>query len=122
VRCSGSAASHHIHDPNSRQDLEGARTLGLDTITGSLQPGKKADIVTVDLRSLHTTPLLHGDDFNAAAHIVFSAGASDVDHVWIDGRMLVDGGQVLSVDANRVRDRAQTAAEELFRRRAALTS
>jgi hypothetical protein len=36
--------------------------------------------------------------------------------------MLVDGGQVLSVDANRVRDRAQTAAEELFRRRAALTS
>ncbi|MDX6328766.1 MAG: 5-methylthioadenosine/S-adenosylhomocysteine deaminase [Streptomycetaceae bacterium] len=102
--------------------LEGARALGLDTITGSLQPGKKADIVTVDLRSLHTTPLLHGDDFNAAAHLVFSAGASDVDHVWIDGRMLVDGGQVLSVDANRVRDRAQTAAEELFRRRAALTS
>jgi 5-methylthioadenosine/S-adenosylhomocysteine deaminase len=102
--------------------LEGARALGLDTITGSLQPGKKADIVTVDLRSLHTTPLLHGDDFNAAAHLVFSASASDVDQVWIDGRLLVDGGQVLSVDANRVRDRAQTAAEELFRRRAALTS
>ncbi|WP_210585154.1 amidohydrolase family protein [Streptomyces sp. GESEQ-35] len=101
--------------------LEGARALGLDTVTGSLEPGKKADIVTVDLRKLHTTPLLHGDDFNATAHLVFSAGAADVDHVWVDGRLLVDSGRVLTVDTEQVRQRAQTAAEELFRRRAALT-
>jgi 5-methylthioadenosine/S-adenosylhomocysteine deaminase len=102
--------------------LEGARALGLDTETGSLEPGKKADVITVDLRKLHTTPLLRGDDFNAAAHLVFSTGAADVDHVWVDGRLLVDGGRVLSVDTEQVRLRAQNAAEELFRRRAALTS
>lgn len=101
--------------------LEGARALGLDGETGSLEPGKKADIVTVDLRKLHTTPLLHGEDFNAVAHLVFSAGSADVDHVWVDGRQLVAGGEVLSVDAEQVRLRAQSAAEELFRRRAALT-
>ena len=97
--------------------LEGARALGLDAITGSLEPGKRADIVTVDLRGLHTTPILHGDDFNAAAHLVFSASGHDVRDVWVDGRRLVRGGRVLSVDVDEVRGRAQAAAEELFARR-----
>ncbi|MFC1437500.1 amidohydrolase [Streptacidiphilus sp. N1-10] len=100
--------------------LDGARALGLDSTTGSLEPGKQADVVTVDLRRLHTTPLLHGPDFNATAHLVFSSGAADVDQVWVDGRLLVDGGEVLSVDTGQVRERAQAAAEDLFRRRADL--
>lgn len=100
--------------------LDGAKALGLDSITGSLEPGKRADVVTVDLRKLHTTPVLHGPDFNVPAHLVFSAGGSDVDQVWVDGRLLVDGGKVLSVDTDEVRRRAQEAAEELFRRRAEL--
>ncbi|MBA3430507.1 MAG: amidohydrolase family protein, partial [Actinobacteria bacterium] len=102
--------------------LEGARVLGLDDITGSLEPGKRADIVTVDLRALHMTPVMHGGDFNVAAHLVFSATGRDVDHVWVDGRLLVDGGRILPVDAESVRQDAQAAAEELFARRAALQS
>jgi 5-methylthioadenosine/S-adenosylhomocysteine deaminase len=94
--------------------LDGARTLGLDRLCGSLEPGKRADVVTVDLRALHTTPILHGPDFNVAAHLVFSASAHDVDQVWVDGRCLVDRGRVLSIDTERVRHRAQAAAEELF--------
>ncbi|MGZ4759201.1 MAG: amidohydrolase family protein [Acidimicrobiales bacterium] len=101
--------------------LSGARALGLGEITGSLTPGKRADIVTVDLRQLHFTPVLHGSDFNVAAHLVFSANGADVDQVWVDGRLLVDGGVVRSVDAEAVRTRAQAAAEELFDRRRALT-
>ena len=101
--------------------LAGARALGLADLTGSLTPGKRADIVTVDLRQLHFTPVLHGDDFNVAAHLVFSANGSDVDQVWVDGRLLVDGGEVQSVDADSVRRNAQAAAEELFERRRALT-
>jgi 5-methylthioadenosine/S-adenosylhomocysteine deaminase len=100
--------------------IEGARVLGLDDITGSLEPGKRADIVTVDLRALHMTPVMHGDDFNVAAHLVFSATGQDVDHVWVDGNLLVDGGRVLPVDVAAVRERAQGAAEELFARRASL--
>ncbi|MFN8232933.1 MAG: amidohydrolase [Actinomycetota bacterium] len=105
----------------SMATLQGAKALGLEDVTGSLEVGKRADIVTVDLRRLHLTPVLHGDDFNVAAHLVFSANGSDVDRVWIDGRPIVDGGRVLTVDEAEIRERAQRAAEELFERRAALS-
>ena len=97
--------------------LAGAKALNLGDLTGSLDPGKRADIVTVDLRGLHTTPVLHGENFNVAAHLVFSASGHDVDHVWVDGRLLVSGGEVLSVDVEDVRAQGQAAAEELFERR-----
>jgi 5-methylthioadenosine/S-adenosylhomocysteine deaminase len=100
--------------------IEGARALGLDALTGSIEAGKRADLVTVDLRGLHTTPVMHGPYFNVAAHLVFSASGRDVRDVWIDGRQVVGGGELLTVDAAVVRERAQAAAEELFERRAAL--
>ncbi len=100
--------------------LAGARALGLDDMTGSLEPGKRADIVTVELRGLHTTPVMHGEDFNVAAHLVFSSCGHDVRHVWVDGRHLVEDGRVLSVDVDDVREQGQRAAEELFQRRRAL--
>src|SRR6202035_2854282 len=52
--------------------VDGARALGLDGVTGSLEAGKRADLVVIDVTGLHTTPLLHGPDFNAAAHLVFA--------------------------------------------------
>jgi 5-methylthioadenosine/S-adenosylhomocysteine deaminase len=100
--------------------LEGARAQGLAHLTGSLEVGKRADVVTVDLRKLHLTPLLHGPDLNVVAHLVFSANGADVDHVLVDGRLLVSGGAALTVDSDAIRHRAQAAAEELFVRRRAL--
>ncbi|MDP9073522.1 MAG: amidohydrolase [Actinomycetota bacterium] len=100
--------------------IEGARALGLDRVTGSLEAGKRADIVTVALGRLHTTPVLHGADFNVAAHLVFSASGHDVADVWVDGRRLVAGGRPITFDVESVRASAQAAAEELFARRAAL--
>ncbi len=101
--------------------IEGARTLGLDDLTGSLTPGKRADVVTVSLEGLHCTPVLHGSDFNVAAHLVFAASGADVRDVWVDGAHLVAGGVVGTADEDQVRSHAQEAAEELFERRAALT-
>jgi 5-methylthioadenosine/S-adenosylhomocysteine deaminase len=100
--------------------LDGARALGLDEITGSLEPGKRADIVTVDMRGIHFTPLMHGEHFNFVAHIVYSASGHDVDRVWVDGKLLVEGNRVLTVDEDEIRERGQRAAEELFTRRAAV--
>ena len=100
--------------------LSGARALGLDDITGSLEVGKRADVVMVSMQGLHTTPVLHGPDFNVPAHLVFSCSGSDVTDVWVDGRRLVQDSIVVSVDAAAVRSRAQAAAEELFERRRAV--
>ena len=100
---------------------DGARALGLGDITGSLEAGKRADVVAVDLRGLHTTPVLHGDDFNVAAHLVFSSSGRDVRDVWVDGQRIVAGGRPTTFDPDAVRASAQAAAEELFARRAALS-
>jgi 5-methylthioadenosine/S-adenosylhomocysteine deaminase len=96
---------------------EGARALGLDAVTGTLEVGKRADVVTVDLHRPHFTPVLHGRWFNVAAHLVFTACGHDVDSVWVDGHRLVEGGEVLTVDVVDVMAEAQAAAEELFERR-----
>ncbi len=100
--------------------LSGAKALGLDDVTGSLEVGKAADIVAVDLRSLHFVPVLSGDDFNVPAHLVFTASGRDVRDVWVEGRQLVADGAVTTVDVASVAQNAQAAAEELFARRRAL--
>src|SRR5262245_15101255 len=98
--------------------IDGAAALGLDAVTGSLEPGKRADIVTVALDGLHTTPVMHGDLFNVVAHLVFASSGRDVRDVWIDGVPLVRGGGPLTFELASVRSAAQAAAEELFERRA----
>jgi 5-methylthioadenosine/S-adenosylhomocysteine deaminase len=100
--------------------LSGAKALGLDDVTGSLEVGKDADIVSIDLRALHFVPVMHGVDFNVPAHIVFSASGHDVANVWVKGKQLVEDKQVVSVDPAAVIARSQAAADELFERRRAL--
>jgi 5-methylthioadenosine/S-adenosylhomocysteine deaminase len=113
----GDPALGNAWDILAMATIEGARVLGLADVTGSLEPGKRADIVTVDLRKLHTTPLLHGVDANIAQHLVFSAGAADVDSVWVDGKQLVGGHRLLTADEDAIRAAAQSSAQELFDRR-----
>jgi len=98
----------------------GAKALGLEEVSGTLEVGKRADVVTVRLDRLHTTPVLHGPDFNVAAHLVFAAGGADVDSVWVDGRRVVADGDLTSASVADIRTRAQAAAEELFERRRAV--
>jgi 5-methylthioadenosine/S-adenosylhomocysteine deaminase len=107
--------------------VEGARCLGLGHVTGALRPGLRADVVTVDLNQLHTTPVVgQGDsalgfpESNVAAHLVFSARGPDVSNVWIDGAAVVAGGRLLTGDVASIRANGQVAAEELFMRRAQL--
>jgi 5-methylthioadenosine/S-adenosylhomocysteine deaminase len=98
--------------------LGGARALGLDRVTGSLEAGKRADVITVDLRALHFIPVFAERYENLAAHLVFSARGTDVSSVWVDGRRLMTSGVITSVDAASLMATAQAAAEELFARRA----
>jgi 5-methylthioadenosine/S-adenosylhomocysteine deaminase len=65
--------------------LNGARALGMDAFTGSLEAGKQADVVAVDLGRVTTQPV-----FDPVSHLVHAAGRDDVTDVWIDGIHRVD--------------------------------
>jgi 5-methylthioadenosine/S-adenosylhomocysteine deaminase len=97
--------------------IDGAKCLGLDGVSGSLVAGKRADIVAIDARRLHLTPMQVGHDANVVEHLVFSAQAGDVDAVWVDGAPVVSAGRLLTDDVDSIRADAQEAAGELFERR-----
>ena len=78
--------------------LNGARALGLDGEIGSLEAGKLADIISVNLSDLNTQPL-----FNPASQLVYSTNCRQVSNVWVAGRLLVDNRQLTTIDTEAVR-------------------
>jgi 5-methylthioadenosine/S-adenosylhomocysteine deaminase len=91
--------------------LEGARAMGVDRDLGSLVAGKKADLVAVDFRRPHLTPMT-----SALGNLVHTAHGRDVEMVMVDGRMVVEGGRATLVDEEEVRRTAADAARALWRR------
>ena len=85
--------------------IEGARALGLDGITGSVEDGKKADLIVVDTDKPHLTPL-----YNPYSHLVYSARGQDVSHTIINGRVVMDRRTLLSLDLDAVMARARDKA------------
>lgn len=86
----------------ARQALEmatilGARALGLDKEIGSLEAGKRADLITVSLEAPHAVPL-----FNVYSQLVYALKASDVRDVMVNGRLVVRDRQPLTLDARQV--------------------
>jgi 5-methylthioadenosine/S-adenosylhomocysteine deaminase len=91
--------------------IGGARAVGLEAEIGSIEPGKKADIVVVDYNNAFMTPIHH-----PVSAIVYSALGHEVTTVMINGRMVMRDGIVTTVDETAVRRQAQTAADELTKR------
>jgi cytosine/adenosine deaminase-related metal-dependent hydrolase len=91
--------------------IDAARVVGLDHMLGSLEAGKRADIITIDLLNPRLTP-----NFNLIHSIVMSAQGCDVDNVMVDGEFLLRDGKVLSVDERQVLTEAQREAEETVER------
>jgi len=91
--------------------IDGARALGLEAETGTLEIGKRADITILALERLHLTP--RPDIISA---IVYAAQAADVRTVVIDGRIVMREGELLSVNEREVLAEARAQAELLFKR------
>ncbi len=77
--------------------IQGAKTLGLGHITGALETGKKADIIVVDTNKPHLTPM-----YNPYSHLVYTARGSDVNHVIINGRIVMEDRNLLTIDINEI--------------------
>jgi 5-methylthioadenosine/S-adenosylhomocysteine deaminase len=91
--------------------INGAIGLGLGKKIGSLEVGKKADIIIVDFKKPHLTPL-----HNVVSHLVYSAVSSDVDTTIVDGKILMQGREVLALDEDKVLERAQKTSDDLLAR------
>ena len=88
--------------------LGGASALGLENETGSIEPGKKADLIALSLNQPHLTPM-----YDPVSHIVYSARGSDVRFVWVDGLQIVEDGKVLTVDEAEVMSEAKRMGLEI---------
>jgi len=73
--------------------LGGAAVLGADGYIGSLEAGKKADCIVLDLNQPHLTPIYH-----PVSHLVYAARGSDVIHSVINGRVVMRDRQLLTLD------------------------
>jgi len=91
--------------------MAGARAMGLEEELGSIAVGKKADLVVLDFRRAHLTPLT-----SALGNLVHVAQGRDVEMVLVDGRIVVDGGHATLVDEEKIRRDAEAAARDLWKR------
>ncbi len=91
--------------------IDGARALGIDTITGSLEVGKRADIVVVRTDGPHAEPC--GDVYS---RLVYACTSRDVEHVLVDGVPVVKQGEHQLLDRPSVLARARSEAKKLLAR------
>ncbi len=77
--------------------IDGARALGLDRLVGSLEAGKRADLIVVELEKAHAQPV-----FDLPSTVVYASRAGDVSLTVVDGRVLFDGRRVLTLDEAKV--------------------
>jgi len=101
--------------------IEGARALGLADEIGSLEPGKRADLVLLDMEQLHTSPLLTDrspDGYrNVVPNVVHASQPRDVEAVMVDGRWVVREGEFLPADHRSLLERHERATRRVLERR-----
>jgi 5-methylthioadenosine/S-adenosylhomocysteine deaminase len=90
--------------------IDGARALGVESRIGSLEPGKKADLIVLDLDQPHLTPL-----YNIPSHLVYAARGGDVIHSIINGRVVMENRTLLTIDEEEVIGRMKEIQEVILK-------
>jgi 5-methylthioadenosine/S-adenosylhomocysteine deaminase len=91
----------------------GARAMHLGDITGSLEPGKRADLIVVDLDRAHATPRFERDVNAVYSQLVYTAKSTDVVHVMCDGRWLMRDRRLLTLDEAELQSSARDVARRI---------
>jgi len=82
--------------------IDGAKALGMEALTGSIEIGKKADIIIVDIKKPHLTPM-----YNPYSHMVYAARGNDVSHSIINGQLIMENRRLLSLNLDEIMERAK---------------
>ena len=86
----------------------GAHALGMNQITGKLQPGMKADLIIIDMNKPHLTPM-----YNPYSHLVYTVGGADVDTVLINGRLVMENRRLITIDEGRILAEVRRISEKV---------
>ena len=88
--------------------INGAKALGLEKITGSLESGKAADMIAIDLGTLETQPL-----YDPVSHLVYCTRRDQVTHVWVAGKALLTDRKLTTLDESALLAKAQAWQQKI---------
>lgn len=88
--------------------INGAKALGMEKHIGQLKKGMKADIIIIDLNKPHLTPIYH-----EYSHLVYAVGGADVDTVLINGKIVMQNRQLLTINENEVMAKVEEIAVKI---------
>lgn len=116
MRTAALLAKHHAADATAlpaesalrMATINGARALGLERTTGSLEIGKAADCITIDCSSTSHSPM-----YNPVSHLVYCTDRTQVDDVWVAGKNLLREQQFQTLDAPAIIERSQSWAHRI---------
>ncbi|RJP54806.1 MAG: amidohydrolase [Anaerolineaceae bacterium] len=91
----------------------GAQALHIGHLTGSLEPGKRADLILVDTSPLHNSPRFKRDPMNAYAQLVFASKSTDVTDVMVNGKWLMRGKELLTLNEAELLQQARELAQKI---------
>jgi len=121
MRLAAFIAKGHTGDPTALPATQallmgtrlGARALHIGDITGSIQPGKRADLILVDIGRLHQTPRFRREPDSLYAQVIYAGHATDVTDVMVNGRWLMRQHQLLTLDESILQTEAAQYAQRI---------
>ena len=121
IRLASFIAKAASGDPTAlpaRQAIEmatslGAKALHIDHITGSLVPGKRADLILIDVERVHNQPRFRREPNEIYAKIVYAAKSTDITDVMVNGKWLMQGQELTTIDEAGVSAEAQSYANRI---------
>ncbi len=121
IRLASMVAKCESGDPTAlpaRQTLAmatsiGAKAIHIDHLTGSLVPGKRADLILLGLNELHNSPNFHRDPNGVYAQVIYAAKATDISDVMVNGQWLMRDRELLTLDEKQLIADAQEYAKKI---------
>jgi 5-methylthioadenosine/S-adenosylhomocysteine deaminase len=91
--------------------INGAKAIGMQDSIGSLEPGKKADVIVINMRRPEWFP-----NYSEVQNLVYSASGDAVETVYVNGRLIMENRKVLTVDEDEIMDRCAELGDKLLKR------
>jgi cytosine/adenosine deaminase-related metal-dependent hydrolase len=91
--------------------INGAKAIGMDKEIGSLEPGKKADVIVINMRRPEWYP-----NYSEVQNLVYSASGDAVETVYVDGKLIMENRKLLTVNEDEIMDRCAILGDGILRR------